>query len=117
MTNAKEYTEKELETKLDSLMNEDDNWLDDCFGGLGDITDEEAEAERESIKLAQFNERYNKTFKRIPLHNCGRCGGTGILPAYMHRSRGKCYPCNGSGKQLSKPKEKKEIIIAKEFLK
>lgn len=33
---------------------------------------------------------------------CGKCGGTGLLPAYLHIHGGECFHCNGAGRQTYK---------------
>lgn len=91
----KEYTDEELETKLDSLMNEEDNWLDDCFAGCGDIphTKESLLAEEKSISIEKEEEIEAARYKK-----CGKCGGTGNLSHYHYVAGGECFDCDGKGK-------------------
>ena len=86
MTNAKEYTEKELETKLDSLMNEDDNWLDDCFGNM--------DADNEAFQKVKEERAYEAT----RYQPCGKCNGKGKISHYHYVSGGVCFACDGAGK-------------------
>lgn len=89
MSNYREYTEEELETKLDSLMNEDEDWLKSCFGDdvLAEIEDEKAQIKKEQEKEA----------KKWTM--CKKCNGKGHIMGYAHISGGVCFSCMGSGKK------------------
>lgn len=40
------------------------------------------------------------------MHNCYKCGGTGLIPRFGAIRNGMCFKCGGSGKQASAPKTK-----------
>jgi|TARA_R110001599_G_scaffold347187_1_gene573217 RecJ-like exonuclease len=86
MTNHKEYTEAELDKKLDSLMNEDDSWVGDCFGNLEQLWEEQDEVRKEAaIEAARYQP-------------CGKCNGKGKIDHYHYVSNGVCFACDGTGK-------------------
>lgn len=86
MTNFKEYTETELETKLDSLMSEDDSWMVAAFGNLEELHREQEEARKEeAIEAARYT-------------RCGKCEGKGKIPHFHYVSGGVCFSCDGAGK-------------------
>tara|TARA_R110000796_G_scaffold160999_2_gene277746 strand:+ start:86 stop:370 length:285 start_codon:yes stop_codon:yes gene_type:complete len=87
ITTFKEYNNQELKEKLDSLMNEDDdNWLNDCFGDI-DQVNEEIQEDRDAKAMEEA--RYQK---------CGKCNGKGKIGHYHYVSGGVCFSCEGRGK-------------------
>jgi hypothetical protein len=93
----KKYYNYEKETKLDSLMNEEENngsWLDDVFGNIEDETEEEINERKEAELIAECMTEF-KLPKTNDYKKCGKCNGTGILNHYMHVSRGVCFHCGG----------------------
>lgn len=45
------------------------------------------------------------------MRDCWKCGGDGYLPQYAHIEKGKCYPCDGTGK-LTEAQDKKYTLEA-----
>lgn len=97
MKTYREYTDVELETKLDSLMNEEeknDSWLNEVFGNIENETEEEIEQRKEKELIDQCMIDF-KLPKTNEYRKCGKCNGTGVLNHYMHVSKGVCFQCGG----------------------
>lgn len=64
----------------------------------------EVDSREEAIKLAakhlrRDNEQADTGSDSLPDHACGKCGGTGYIPAYSHVAGGVCFRCDGTGRK------------------
>ena len=65
--------------------NNNDNWLNDCFGNLDQLNKEIKE------------NRLSKKVEAARYQKCGKCNGKGKISHYHYVSGGVCFACDGAG--------------------